>query len=48
MENQIHHFDDMDLEIYLIEEEHNIFAQEEECSIFELETEHTKEDINML
>ena len=39
MDNHIHHFDDMDSEIYLTEEEHNLFAQEDDCNTFELETE---------
>ena len=30
LDNQIHHFDDLDSEIYLTEEEHNMFAQEDD------------------
>ena len=39
MDNQIHHFDDLDSEIYFIENEHNIFSQEDDCNTLELETE---------
>ena len=35
MENQDHHFDDIDFRIFLIEEEHNFFAQEEDDHISE-------------
>ena len=38
-DNKKHHFDDMDSEIYLTEEEHNLFAQEDESNKFDLETE---------
>ena len=38
MENQIHHFDDMDFEMHLTKEEHNMFSHEDECNTFELET----------
>ena len=38
MENQIHHFDDLDYAIYLREEEHNMLAQEDDCSAFEVES----------
>ena len=33
MDNQIHHFDDLDTLIYLAEEEHNLFAQEDNSNI---------------
>ena len=33
MDNQIHHFDDIDSEIYLTQEEHNLFAQEDDSPI---------------
>ena len=38
MDNQIHHFDDLDSGIYLKEEEHNIFSQEDDCNTLDLET----------
>ena len=39
MDNQIHHFDNIDSEIYLIEEEHNTFSQEDESHISEIDLE---------
>ena len=39
MDNQKHHFDDIDSELYLIEEEYNLFASEDECNNFELQIE---------
>ena len=38
MDNQINHFDDLDSNIYLIEEENNLFAQEDDCNTFEVES----------
>ena len=35
MDNKIHDFDDIDSEIYLTEEEHNLFAQEDDNNISE-------------
>ena len=39
MENQNHHFDDIDSKIYLTEEEHNWFAQEDDSHISEIYSE---------
>ena len=39
MDSQIHHFDDLDYEVYLTEEEHNMFSQEDYCNAFEIESE---------
>ena len=39
IEDQIHHFGDLDSEIYLTEEENNMFAQEDENNDFEEESE---------
>ena len=33
IEDNIHHFGDLDSEIYLIEEEHNMFAQEDDNNL---------------
>ena len=33
IEDHIHHFGDLDSEIYLIEEEHNMFAKEEDNNL---------------
>ena len=38
MENQNHHFDDIDFGIYLTEEEHNFFAQEEDGHMSEIDS----------
>ena len=35
IEYQIHHFSDLDSEIYLIEEEHNMFAQVDDKTLTE-------------
>ena len=34
-EDHIHHFDDLDFEIYLTEEEHDMFAQVDEKTLIE-------------
>ena len=39
IEDQIHHFGDLDSEIYLTEEEHSMFSQEDENNDFEEESE---------
>ena len=39
MDNQIHHFDDVDIEIYLTEEEHNLFAKKDDNKIYEVDSE---------
>ena len=39
MDNQIHHFDYIDAEIYLTEEDHNMFAQDDENTISEVDSE---------
>ena len=39
MENQIHHFDDLDSDIYLTEEDHNLFAQQDDCNNCEVDSE---------
>ena len=39
MDNQIHHFHDLDSDIYLSEEENNFFPQEDDCNTFEVESE---------
>ena len=39
MDNQRHHFDVLYTEVYLIEEEHNLFSQEDDCNAFEIESE---------
>ena len=31
IEDHIHHFGDLDSKIYLTEEEHNMFSQEDDC-----------------
>ena len=36
-EDQIHHFSDLDSDTYLIEIEHNLYAQEEDQKYFEEE-----------
>ena len=38
MDNQIHHFDDIDSKIYLTEEEHNLFSQEDDYHISEIDS----------
>ena len=38
MDNQIHHFDDIDSKIYLIEEENNLFSQEDDSHISEIDS----------
>ena len=38
MDNQIHHFDDLDSNIYITKEEHNLFAQEDDSNTFEVES----------
>ena len=38
MDILIHHFDDIDSEIYLIEEEHNLFSQEDDYHISEIDS----------
>ena len=38
IEDQIHHFGDLDSEIYLIEEEHSRFSQEDDNNDFEEES----------
>ena len=35
IEDQIHHFGDLDSEIYLAQEEHNMFSQEDDNNDFE-------------
>ena len=39
IEDHIHHFGDLDSEIYLTEEEHSMFAQEDDNKYFEEELE---------
>ena len=39
VEDQIHHFGDLDSEVYLTEEEHNMFAQQNDNNNFEEESE---------
>ena len=39
IQDHIHHFGDLDSEIYLIEEEHSMFAQEDDNKDFEEELE---------
>ena len=39
IDNQIHHFNDINSEIYVTEEEHNLFPQEDENPISEIDLE---------
>ena len=39
LDNQMHHFDDLESKIYLIEEENNIFSQEDDYNTLEVELE---------
>ena len=39
MDNKIHHFDDIDSEIYLTKEEDNFFSQEDDNNISEIYSE---------
>ena len=41
LENEIHHFDIVEFELYLTKEEHNMFSQEEDYNSFELCHVHT-------
>ena len=38
MDNQIHHFNDLDSYIYLPEDDHNMITQEDDYNAFEVES----------
>ena len=45
VDHHIHHFDDVNAEIYLIEEEHNLFDHDDEITILVTDQSIISEDI---